>query len=165
MSEPLVMDDKSFNRKYGHTTTWVVEKEYNEIKALIAPHDLHFIERFKTKASLYFAHFKWDLFILKTKEDDGVVTDITPILAKIKEYYSIKNKTLGDTMDKEIVTVIGKLEHPTISFLKKSAEIMPDGSLGAVYIGEFAGDRSKDLRLTFAQARTLAEQITRYVGD
>lgn len=50
-------------------------------------------------------------------------------------------------------------EQHTIAFFVKRSEIMPDGSLGAVHIGEFAGDRSKDLRLTLAQAKTLANQI------
>jgi len=52
-----------------------------------------------------------------------------------------------------------KEEQPVISVLFRKAEIMPDGSIGAVYLGEFAGDRSKDLRLTLAQARTLGEQL------
>lgn len=50
-------------------------------------------------------------------------------------------------------------KQPTVALLIKRAEIMPDGSLGAVHIGEVGGDRSKDLRLTLAQAKTLAEQI------
>jgi hypothetical protein len=50
-------------------------------------------------------------------------------------------------------------EQPTIAFLFKRSEIMPDGSLGAVHIGEFAGDRDKDLRLTLAQAATLRDQL------
>jgi len=56
-------------------------------------------------------------------------------------------------------------EQPTISVLFRQQELMPDGSLGAVFIGEFAGDRSKDLRLTIAQAQTLADQITQKVGN
>lgn len=50
-------------------------------------------------------------------------------------------------------------EQPTIAFLYRRAELMPDGSIGAIFIGEFAGDRSKDIRLTIAQAKTLREQI------
>lgn len=54
---------------------------------------------------------------------------------------------------------------PVISFLYRLDELMPDGSVGAIFIGEFGGDRGKDLRLTIAQARTLADQITRNVGE
>ena len=50
-------------------------------------------------------------------------------------------------------------EQPVISLLIRQAEIMPDGSLGVVAIGEFAGDREKDLRLTFAQAKTLVREL------
>lgn len=50
-------------------------------------------------------------------------------------------------------------EQPTITLLVRKAEIMPDGSLGCVAVGEFAGDREKDLRLTFAQARTLTREL------
>jgi hypothetical protein len=62
-------------------------------------------------------------------------------------------------------SVDGPNEQPTISILFKRAAIMPDGSMGAVLIGEFAGDRSKDLCLTIAQAQTLADQITQHVGN
>jgi hypothetical protein len=54
---------------------------------------------------------------------------------------------------------------PVLSLLIRRAEIMPDGSIGAVYIGEFAGDRSKDLRLTLAQGRTLAAQLVKALGE
>lgn len=60
--------------------------------------------------------------------------------------------------------VEGGPEQPTLSFLVKRAAIMPDSSIGCVLIGEFAGDRSKDLELTLAQARTLAKQITQAIG-
>jgi hypothetical protein len=50
-------------------------------------------------------------------------------------------------------------EQPTIALLIRRRELMPDGSLGAVFIGEFGGDRAKDLRLTFAQANTLVQML------
>lgn len=53
---------------------------------------------------------------------------------------------------------------PSISFLFKRTELMPNGSIGAIFIGEFGGDRDKDLRLTIAQAVTLRDQITRALG-
>jgi len=56
-------------------------------------------------------------------------------------------------------------EQPVFTLLYRRAELMPDGSIGAVFIGEFGGDRSKDLRLTVAQAQTLADQITQKVGN
>lgn len=52
-------------------------------------------------------------------------------------------------------------EQPAICFLFRRKELMPDGSIGAVFIGEFAGDRGKDLRLTIAQAKTLRDQLIR----
>jgi hypothetical protein len=57
------------------------------------------------------------------------------------------------------------IEQPTTTLLIRRRELMPDGSLGAVFIGEFAGDRTKDLRLTFAQAITLAKGILAGIGD
>lgn len=56
-------------------------------------------------------------------------------------------------------------EQPTLSLLVRRKSLMPDGSIGEVAIGEFAGDRSKDLNLTFAQARTLALQINEAIGE
>lgn len=56
-------------------------------------------------------------------------------------------------------------EQPVLSVLYRHAAIMPDGTLGCVDIGEFAGDRSKDLHLTVAQARTLAEQLDRMLKE
>lgn len=50
-------------------------------------------------------------------------------------------------------------EQPTICFLVRRKELMPDGSIGAVHLGEFAGDREKDLRLTIAQAKTVRDQL------
>lgn len=58
-----------------------------------------------------------------------------------------------------------KLEQPTMAFLVKRRALMPDGTVGCVQIGEFAGDRSKDLELTYAQAKTLAKQIREALGD
>jgi hypothetical protein len=54
---------------------------------------------------------------------------------------------------------------PNLAFLVTQRRIMPDGSIGCVQIGEAGGDRSKDLELTMAQARTLAEQIRFHLGD
>lgn len=53
---------------------------------------------------------------------------------------------------------------PTLSFLVRRRSFMPDGSVGEVAIGEFGGDRGKDLNITFAQARTLAKQIIDAIG-
>lgn len=52
----------------------------------------------------------------------------------------------------------------TLAFLFRRKSLMPDGSIGEVVIGYFGGDRSKDLNLTFAQARTLANQIKSAIG-
>jgi hypothetical protein len=56
-------------------------------------------------------------------------------------------------------------KQPTLAFLVKRKSLMPDGSIGEVLIGEFGGDRSRDLNLTFAQARTLAKQIKEAIGE
>ena len=50
-------------------------------------------------------------------------------------------------------------EQPTISLLVNRKDLMPNGSIGSVCLGEFAGDRSKDLRLTFEQANTLVLEL------
>lgn len=55
-------------------------------------------------------------------------------------------------------------DQPVIAFLVRRKSLMPDGSIGEVAIGEFGEDRSKDLNLTFAQARTLAKQIADAIG-
>lgn len=57
------------------------------------------------------------------------------------------------------------MDQPIIAFIYKSKSIMPDGSIGSIEIGEFSGDRSKDLCLTLAQAKTLRDQISRILGD
>ena len=62
------------------------------------------------------------------------------------------------------MTPKGEAEQPTLAFMYRRKELMPDGSIGAVFIGEFAGDRSKDLRLTVAQALTLRDQLDRILG-
>lgn len=55
-------------------------------------------------------------------------------------------------------------EQPTIALIYNRSAIMPDGSIGCVSIGEFAGDRSKELHITVSQAITLANQILERIG-
>jgi hypothetical protein len=102
---------------------------------------------------------------------DGVLLGIIP--GETKHDYSIrfavafavKLETLAAKLPADASPSEPQDEQPTISVLFRRQELMLDGSLGAVFIGEFAGDRSKDLRLTVAQAQTLADQITQKVGN
>lgn len=57
-----------------------------------------------------------------------------------------------------------KEEQPIIVIRYDPASIMPDGSVGEFTIGEWAGDRTKDLSLTVAQAKTLAVQINERIA-
>jgi hypothetical protein len=56
-------------------------------------------------------------------------------------------------------------EQPTLSVLFRKRALNPDGSIGAVEIGEFDGDRAKDLSLTYRQAKSLAKQINAHIPD
>lgn len=107
---------------------------------------------------IYFAHEKPGAFL--TLDDRAWCFDGTwPDPQKLLVFKTWQEK------GKEPVEAYPLIEgQPTLSVLVRRGEMMPDGSIGAVFIGEFGGERYKDLRITLAQARTLADQITKTVG-
>jgi hypothetical protein len=56
-------------------------------------------------------------------------------------------------------------QQPNVTVFFRRREIMPDGSLGCVELSTTGRGVEYTLRLTLAQAKALADQITQRVGE
>jgi hypothetical protein len=92
--------------------------------------------------------------------EDGTEDD-DPLKAIRLRVHAPVHKIIDEALDYD--TLPGERTTKVISILTEQKYLWPDGNIGAVMIGD--GDRSKDLCLTYAQARTLVKQITDKLGE
>lgn len=110
------------------------------------------------------AHFENDTeAAVKQRVENWVKLRFQEIAKLLTDFYEtdLSSKAQDGTFGASSVGVSETVvEQPVIALHVRRKAIMPDGSLGCVSIGEFGGDRSKDLQLTVAQARTVIRELT-----